>query len=64
MTEKQIPGSLFSPDGAVYATLVDENSNLISTSTSDTGYTKQLSGIEAPDGSFYMVLTDGSGNLV
>jgi hypothetical protein len=63
MASKQLSGT-FSIDNSRYGCLADGNDNLVSTTTSGTGHTKQLAGAQSPDGSLYFTLTSGAGTLV
>lgn len=55
---------LHTADGGRYGCLTDGSGNLVVTSTSGTGYPKQITGLKSPDGSTYMTLTNGAGTLV
>lgn len=64
MANKQIKNSLYAPDSSKYGCVTDGAGNLVVTTTSPTGSSKQLKGSQAPDGSIYFTLTNGAGALV
>lgn len=64
MTSKQNASLTYAPDNSKYCCIVDGAGNLVTTTTSSTGSTKQTVGAQAPDGSIYITLTDGAGSLV
>lgn len=64
MANKQFSNSSYAPDSSRYGTISDGAGNLVTSTTSSLGTTKQLTGALSPDGSIYFTLTNGSGTLV